>query len=247
MSEPSSSISSSSIMPFILSSIGRFLSSGASSLSLKTISNLLSWASGKLWFFLLAGTGGGGNTGSTPILKHNRLEKVCYLLEGVFNHGWNESRKIGARKLETRIGVHLNYPRDHVFVYHEVVTVDLAGIGFAIRVDLSRDCSHRVTHHLFHFGNHLLDEVTGVACRIQVLLKLCITKLIATFEFAIIIKLLLDCIIGKMDKPVGNILKSELTATCPQIAIGVPIALKITIYGRHQSKTPDIKLTVFVE
>jgi hypothetical protein len=50
-----------------------------------------------------------------------------------------------------------------------------------------------------------------------------------------------------MDKPVGNILKSELTATCPQIAIGVPIALEITIYGRHQSKTPDIKLTVFVE
>ena len=73
-SEPSSSISSSSIIPFILSSIGRFLSSGASSRSLKTISNLLSYASGKLWFFLLAGTGGGGNTGSTPILL-NKLRK----------------------------------------------------------------------------------------------------------------------------------------------------------------------------
>lgn len=67
MSEPSSSISSSSIMPFMLSSIGRFLSSAASSFSLKISSNLLSYASG-IECLLLTGTGGGGNTGSTAIL-----------------------------------------------------------------------------------------------------------------------------------------------------------------------------------
>lgn len=67
MSEPSSSISSSSIIPFMLSSIGKFLRSAASSLSLKISSNLLSYASG-IECLLLTGTGGGGNTGSTAIL-----------------------------------------------------------------------------------------------------------------------------------------------------------------------------------
>ena len=51
----------------MLSSIGKFFNSAASSLSLKTISNLFSMASGQLCF-LLAGIGGGGNNGSTAIL-----------------------------------------------------------------------------------------------------------------------------------------------------------------------------------
>jgi hypothetical protein len=46
LSLPSSSISSSSIISFMLSSIGRFLRSFASSLSLKINSNLFSYASG---------------------------------------------------------------------------------------------------------------------------------------------------------------------------------------------------------
>jgi len=52
----------------MLSSMGKFFRSAASSLSLNISSNLLSWASGNAWCFLLLGTGGGGNTGSTAIL-----------------------------------------------------------------------------------------------------------------------------------------------------------------------------------
>jgi len=50
-----------------LSSIGRFFRSLESTLSLKISSNLFSIASGKECFLLL-GTGGGGNIGSTAIL-----------------------------------------------------------------------------------------------------------------------------------------------------------------------------------
>lgn len=75
-SDPSSSISSSSIIPFIVSSIGRFLSSDASVDSLKTTSNLLSVRSGIKCFFAF-GHGGGGKIGSTAILKHFKL--IFYL------------------------------------------------------------------------------------------------------------------------------------------------------------------------
>lgn len=68
MSLPSSSISSSSMMPFMVSSMGRFFNSYASSLSLNIKSNLLSIASGT-FYRLEGGSGGGGNTGSTAILK----------------------------------------------------------------------------------------------------------------------------------------------------------------------------------
>ena len=50
-----------------------------------------------------------------------------------------------------------------------------------------------------------------------------------------------------MNIPVGDILEGKLTATRPEIAIGVPIALQISIYCCHQSKAPDIKLSVLVE
>ncbi len=49
--------------------IGRFFSSAASSLSLKISSNLLSIESG-ICPRLFIGKGGGGNNGSTAILKH---------------------------------------------------------------------------------------------------------------------------------------------------------------------------------
>ena len=50
-----------------------------------------------------------------------------------------------------------------------------------------------------------------------------------------------------MNIPVGDILEGELTATRPEIAISIPIALQISIYCCHKSKAPDIKLSVLVE
>ena len=50
-----------------------------------------------------------------------------------------------------------------------------------------------------------------------------------------------------MNKPVGDILESELTATGPQVAIGVPVALKVAVDCGHQSEAPDVKLSVLVK
>ena len=50
-----------------------------------------------------------------------------------------------------------------------------------------------------------------------------------------------------MDIPVRDIFKGILTATCPQVTISVPVALKVTVYGAHQSKTPDVKFTLLIK
>ena len=50
-----------------------------------------------------------------------------------------------------------------------------------------------------------------------------------------------------MDIPVRDILQGILTATCPQVTISIPVALKVTIYGAHQSKTSNIKFTLLIK
>ena len=50
-----------------------------------------------------------------------------------------------------------------------------------------------------------------------------------------------------MDETVGNIFQSEFFATGSEVAISIPISLQITIDCTHQSKTTDIKLSVFIE
>ncbi len=79
LSLPSSSISSSSMIPFMApSSMGRFFNSAASVNSLKTISNLLFSMQSGIMCFLAFGQGGGGNIGSTAILSIIR-QGVTYL------------------------------------------------------------------------------------------------------------------------------------------------------------------------
>ena len=52
-----------------------------------------------------------------------------HLLEGVFDHGWYESREVRTRELEARIGVDLDHPGVQVLVYHEVVPEELEKVG----------------------------------------------------------------------------------------------------------------------
>lgn len=125
LSSPSSSISSSMMIPFIaISSIGRFLNSAASVSSLNTRSNLLlSMQSGRRCFFAL-GQGGGGNSGSTAIL-HKEVITCNYLLYCILYHCRDQPGKIGGRELKAGVCVDLNQPGFHFFINHEIVAKDL--------------------------------------------------------------------------------------------------------------------------
>jgi hypothetical protein len=50
-----------------------------------------------------------------------------------------------------------------------------------------------------------------------------------------------------MDEPVRDILEGILTATCPQVTISVPVALKVTVYSGHQGKAPNVKFSLFIK
>ena len=50
-----------------------------------------------------------------------------------------------------------------------------------------------------------------------------------------------------MDIPVGNILEGEFSAACSEIALLVPITLKIAANGAHHGKASNIKLTILVQ
>lgn len=50
-----------------------------------------------------------------------------------------------------------------------------------------------------------------------------------------------------MNESISNIFKIEVFATCPKVALVVPITLEVAINCSQQSVAPNIKLPVFVE
>ena len=50
-----------------------------------------------------------------------------------------------------------------------------------------------------------------------------------------------------MDESVGHILERELSAACPEIAIGIPIALQVAVDCAHHCECPDVELPVLVQ
>jgi hypothetical protein len=50
-----------------------------------------------------------------------------------------------------------------------------------------------------------------------------------------------------MNESISNIFKIEVFATCPKVALVIPITLEVAINCSQQSVAPNIKLPVFVE
>ncbi len=50
-----------------------------------------------------------------------------------------------------------------------------------------------------------------------------------------------------MNKSISNILKVEVLATSPKVALIIPITLQVAVNCRQQSVAPDVKLPVLVE
>ena len=101
--------------------------------------------------------------------------------------------------------------------------------------------------HVFHFGNYFFYEITINLLRIKIPLELLVTQFISTFELAVIIKFLLDCIIGQMYIPVGYVFSRELSATSSEVSFLVPVTLHIAIDSAHHCEASYVKLSILVQ
>ena len=72
-------------------------------------------------------------------------------------------------------------------------------------------------------------------------------ELVATLKLPVVITLLLHCVVSQMNKSISNILKIEVLATSPKVALIVPIALEVAINCSQQSVASNVKLSVLVE
>jgi hypothetical protein len=78
-------------------------------------------------------------------------------------------------------------------------------------------------------------------------LEIWVRELVATLKLPVVITLLLDCVVSQMNKSISNILKIEVLATSPKVALIVPIALEVAINSSQQSVASNVKLSVLVE
>jgi hypothetical protein len=60
-------------------------------------------------------------------------------------------------------------------------------------------------------------------------------ELVAVLVLAVVISVLLNGVVGKVNKLVGKIRNRELFAACPKVAVSVEVAFKASIYGGHQA------------
>lgn len=54
--------------------------------------------------------------------------------------------------------------------------------------------------------------------------------------------MLLDSVVSQVDHAVRQVLKSELSATGPQVPVSIEVALHVAIDRGHEGIEPDIKL-----
>ena len=64
---------------------------------------------------------------------------------------------------------------------------------------------------------------------INVVLEVSVRKFVASLILTVVLSVLLNCVVGKMDHPVGQVLQSEFSATGSQVAICIEIALNVTV------------------
>ena len=77
-------------------------------------------------------------------------------------------------------------------------------------------------------------------------LQISVRKFIARLIFAIVFMFLLDCVVGQMAVEVAGVV-IKLFAAGPQIALLVPVGLKLPSERGHQCIGSDIKFPIFVK
>lgn len=78
-------------------------------------------------------------------------------------------------------------------------------------------------------------------------LKLAIAQFITRLIFSIVFRVLLNCVIDKMNILVIQICGAVLFRTCSDVAISVEVCLDYSIYTCHKRKTSYIEFSTMVE
>lgn len=113
-----------------------------------------------------------------------------------------QSGQEGTTEFKTRVGVHFNYVWVACFVKHEVISVDLKGESLPHWVNLPADSTHRVSCKILQLWHEVLINVTLYLLSIKELLEVRVTQLVARLILPVIVKFLLNGVIGKMDKSI---------------------------------------------
>lgn len=64
---------------------------------------------------------------------------------------------------------------------------------------------------------------------INVVLEISVRKFVASLILTVVLCVLLNGVVSKMDHPVGQVLQSEFSAASSQVAICIEIALNVTV------------------
>lgn len=112
--------------------------------------------------------------------------------------------------------------------------------------------SYKIVSNLFHLFTNGLKFTILDSTFFEIVLELCKTDLKYTFLYLVAIlilaksvTLLLDSIIGEMDKEVINIIEFVLRGGCSEVALSIPVTLHIAIDLGDEEKPPDVELPPF--
>lgn len=98
---------------------------------------------------------------------------------------------------------------------------------------------------ILHFGKNFLEKFNPILI-LQVFVKICVRKFIGTFEFIVILKLFLNCIICEMNLW-GSFIHSEFRGRSSYVALFIPVK-SLTAKDLHTEHiTPDIKFSALIE
>ena len=117
----------------------------------------------------------------------------------------------------------------------------------SMRINLPRAGFNSISSNFLQLWHYLFDNVAFDIYGVKVLLEIRVGELVSRLKLAIVITLLLHGIISEMNKPISNVFQIEVFATCPKVALIVPITLEVAIDSSQQSIAPNIKFPVFVE
>ena len=89
-------------------------------------------------------------------------------------------------------------------------------------------------------------EVVLWVLLIQISLKLWKEELVIAFEFAVVIRVLLHCIVGKVDIPI-QVLYCKLPTWSPDVPVLIPVGLNLALDTGQQHVAPDVELPFVIQ
>lgn len=117
-----------------------------------------------------------------------------------------------------------------VSINHEIHTKNLKILTFFLRVYHNRTGSYRICSYFLHFWKDFLIKIISIPMLpLKIFLKVLITYLISFLIFSILREILLDSIVGKMNRS-KSMLSCILERSRTNISKLVPITLYYSIY-----------------